>query len=77
MAVSLLLPQSAPACQLQKLGNAQSDKVLNTAVGKLSNEELGGLEADLAFYAETGLIGIYMSRLMKSLHECKTPSRAA
>lgn len=58
---------SAPECQLCQTGSAQSYATLLKAARNLSNDELKSLEDDLKYYAETGLIGIYMSRLLAQL----------
>lgn len=69
-------PRSAPECQLSKPGSAQSYEILLKSARKLSDDDLCALEDDLAYYAETGLIGINMSRLLVQLHP-DSPTLAA
>lgn len=59
--------QSAPERLLDKVGTDQTFDLLCQAAQSLTSSELMDLEEDLRFYAETRLIGIHMSRLMKLL----------
>lgn len=69
--------QSAPQCQLNQLGTAETFKTLAKALKTLPNSDIEDLEDDLSFYAETGLIGVQMSRLLDELREKETASAAA
>ncbi len=69
-------PRSAPECQLSKRGSALSYDILLKSAQKLSDDDLCALEDDLAYYAETGLIGINMSRLLVQLQP-DSPTLAA
>ena len=55
---------SAPECQLSCQGSAHTYDILLKSARSLSDKDLHALEDDLAYYAETGLIGINMSRLL-------------
>lgn len=68
--------QSAPECQLSKMGNAESYETLLNKTRALSDRELRALEDDLSYYAETGLIGINMSRLLVVLQPDRPPAAA-
>lgn len=67
---------SAPECQLCKTGSASSYETLLKAAQGLSDDDLKSLEDDLNYYAETGLIGIYMSRLLAMLQPEVSPLAA-
>lgn len=56
--------QSAPARQLSETGDCQSDNIMKAATEALTNRELMALEAEIKLYADTGLVGVYMSRLL-------------
>lgn len=68
--------QSAPQCQLMETGTPRTFRTLLTATKELSQPDIEALEEDLLFYAETGLIGVQMSRLLDAL-SAKNPSVAA
>lgn len=68
--------QSAPECQLSKVGTVKSYGILLEAAEKLSEFELAALEKDLEYYDQTGLIGVHMSRLLVLLKPA-TPGIAA
>ncbi len=68
--------QSAPECQLSKIGTPSSYEKLLHKTRTLSDEELYALEEDLSYYAETGLIGINMSRLLVLLQSDHSPAAA-
>ena len=59
--------QTAPEKFLCKAGNDRTFEVLCEAAQNLTTEELLDLEDDLRLYAETRLIGIHISRLVKLL----------
>ncbi len=59
--------QSAPECQLSKQGTQSSYDILLAGAQNLSDKDLWALEDDLAFYNETGLIGVHMSELLIQL----------
>ena len=59
--------QSAPERILFKDGTEQTFELLYEAAQNLSPTELLDLEGDLELYAQTRLIGIHMSRLLKLL----------
>ncbi|MGR3514680.1 MAG: hypothetical protein ACU0GG_18120 [Paracoccaceae bacterium] len=59
---------SAPECQLSKSGSPETYRVLLAATQSLSSSELTALEEDLNCYADTGLIGVVMSRLLVALN---------
>ena len=61
--------RSAPESQLRKNGSAFSYDILMAATQSLSDRELKALEDDLTFHAQTGLIGIQMSRLLAQLRQ--------
>lgn len=58
---------SAPECQLSKAGNERSNSILNRAIQVLEKKDLRMLEDELAFYSQTGLIGVRMSQLLGML----------
>jgi hypothetical protein len=58
---------SAPECQLSKAGSERSNNILKRAVQVLETNDLSMLEDELSFYAQTGLIGVRMSRLLGML----------
>ena len=58
---------SAPESLLCMTGSAFSYDVLKMASQSLSDRDLKSLEDDLTFYAQTGLVGIQMSRLLTAL----------
>ena len=60
---------SAPACQLSQVGTAGTNSILTQAVSGLEDKDIGILEEELGFYAQTGLIGIRMSNLLGELRE--------
>ncbi len=68
--------RSAPECLLSRLGTARSYETLLKAAQGMSKEELLALEDDLSYYAQTGLIGIYMSRLLAKLQPETRPVAA-
>jgi len=59
--------QSAPEGQLYKDGDDETYHVLLDAAKHMSRDELSELEEDLRLYAETRLIGLHMSRLLRLL----------
>lgn len=59
---------SAPECQLSKPGSPETLRILLAATQALSSSELTALEEDLNCYADTGLIGVVMSRLLVALN---------
>jgi len=59
--------QSAPERHLFKAGNEFTYQLLLEAAAHMSPEELSELEEDLRLYAETRLIGVHMSRLLRLL----------
>jgi hypothetical protein len=61
---------------LSRTGSAHSYETLLRAAQGLSDDELKALEDDLQYYAKTGLIGIYMSRLLAMLQP-EDPALAA
>ena len=67
---------SAPESQLCTNGTALSYHILKTAAQSLSERDLKALEDDLTFHAQTGLIGVQMSRLLALLRQ-HTVSEAA
>ncbi|MEO9825563.1 MAG: hypothetical protein ABJF50_14185 [Paracoccaceae bacterium] len=77
MAENFQKPQSAPQCQLNELGTADTFKTLVNAMKTLSKSDIEDLEDDLSFYAETGLIGVQMSRLLDELREKESAPAAA
>lgn len=77
MAENFQKNQSAPQCQLNKLGTLETFEILVNAMKSLSKNDIEDLEDDLSFYAETGLIGVQMSRLLDELREKDTSTAAA
>ncbi len=61
------LNQSAPICQLNKIGTDLSQGVLSKAIRFLSNSDLIALEEDLSVYDQTGLVGVRMSKILALL----------
>ena len=61
--------RSAPESDLRKDGSEFTYSILNAAAGALSDKDLKSLDDDLTFYAQTGLIGVQMSRLMVLLRQ--------
>ena len=59
--------RTAPESQLCKNGTALTNEILNSAIRALSDRELKSFEDELSFYAQTGLVGIVMSRLLTML----------
>ena len=60
-------PQSMPELQLQETGTEVTYDTLLNASRNLSENERELLEDDLSFYADTGLVGIQMSKLLALL----------
>lgn len=58
---------SLPELQLREMGTADSFANLLRSTRDLSNLELIALDDELEFYARTGLVGRYMTRLMLPL----------
>ena len=69
--------QSAPECQLNQLGTSKTFSILVKSLKDLPYSDLEDLEEDLSFYAETGLIGVQMSRLLDVLREKDMATAAA
>lgn len=68
--------QSAPECQLTKVGTPRSYDTLLKSTRTLSDEQLHALEDDLRYYEETGLIGVSMSRLLVLIQPESSPAAA-
>ena len=58
-----------PVCQLTKPGTARSLEALTAATGVLSDDDLQSLEDEIAFFDQTGLVGVRMSKLLVLLLE--------
>jgi len=71
MSITFHRRQSAPSQLLNQDGTANSYCIQKLAVQKLSGEELLALEDDLEFFDRTGLVGIYMSRILEVLEQNK------
>lgn len=56
--------RSALSCQLKQEGTPGSFEALCKTMKTMSRSEISDLEEELSFYAETGLVGIQMSRLL-------------
>ena len=69
MIPSLDQRRSAPESDLRKDGSASTYSILKAAAANLSDKDLKSLDDDLTFYAQTGLIGVQMSRLMVLLRQ--------
>lgn len=50
-----------------RIGDADTYGALLSASQGLSDKELKALEDDLSYYAETGLVGVQMSKLLSYL----------
>ncbi len=59
--------RSVSATQLEEAGTQFTRVLLEISVGTFSDEELLGLEEELEFCAQTGLIGLRMSQLLATL----------
>ncbi|MEM6386341.1 MAG: hypothetical protein AAF718_08920 [Pseudomonadota bacterium] len=67
---------SAPECQLSTVGSDVSYSVLLESTRELTDDALVALEKDLDYYAETGLIGVNMSKML-ALLQTKSANAAA
>ena len=60
---------SVPAQQLCGIGTSISQKTISVATQKMSNIDLGALDAEISLFIETGLVGVKMSKLLLMLQQ--------
>ncbi len=61
--------RSVSATQLEEAGTQFTRVLLESSVETFSDEELLGLEDELEFCTQTGLIGLRMSQLLATLRQ--------